>query len=334
MCPVFASVVAAAQLLGVHGCGRQAAEQVPVERPVRGQRHLGHELDAIVGDDAHCRDELERRALVIAHGTREGEQLVVRAGPRRNRRAVTISVRFAERRREPECTFVHRVVGELHHRRDLLVRRDGVGGRVTHDDAPQRRMAHEEAGVHAQASLEPVEELAEGAPVPCGPALERRQRNAFDAGHHAHHVVDIAPMDLGDAEGCDREPAVAPEHRCHPVQRRRRAIGIPQRLRVVVRVHVDEPGRHDLPGHIDGSHRGVVDVPDRDDAPVTDADVGAPPGCAGAVDHIATGEHQIEHHLLPRRRPAAYAASRIPARQTGPHPFWRIPPPVLASVRR
>ncbi len=75
-----AGVVARRELLLVHLGGRQAAEEVPVERSVRGERHVGHELDAVAGDLAHRGDELERCALVVAHRGREREQLLPRRG--------------------------------------------------------------------------------------------------------------------------------------------------------------------------------------------------------------------------------------------------------------
>ena len=47
---VLGGVVARRELLLVDSRRGQAAEQVPVERSVRGQRHLGHQLDAIGAD--------------------------------------------------------------------------------------------------------------------------------------------------------------------------------------------------------------------------------------------------------------------------------------------
>ena len=156
-----------------------------------------------------------------------------------------------------------------HHLRDLI--RGGGRGRgvVAHHDPAHGRVAGEEAGVDGQVAVEPVEPLAEGAPVPRRARLERVERHALDPRHHAHHVVDV----LGP-ERRDREPAVAADHRGDAVQRRRGDRRVPQRLDVVVRVQVDEAGTHDQAVGVDGARRGFVDRTDRDDAPVADADVG------------------------------------------------------------
>ena len=127
-------VVARRELLLVDLGGGEAPQQVPVQRAVRRERHVGHELDAIDTDLAHRGDELERRSLVVAHRTCQRQQLVVRRGAGRHRVAVAVGVRLAQRRRHAERTTGHGVVGERDHRRDLL-----RGGGVAH-----RGVAHHE----------------------------------------------------------------------------------------------------------------------------------------------------------------------------------------------
>ena len=78
-------------------------------------------------------------------------------------------------------------------------------------------------------------------PVPRHALGERGERHALDPGQHAHEVVAV----LGP-ERRDREAAVAADHGRHAVQRRRRQRRVPEHLRVVVRVDVDEAGRDDL----------------------------------------------------------------------------------------
>ena len=64
------------------------------------------------------------------------------------------------------------------------------------------------------------------------------------------HVLDVLER-AGDelvvlgARRRDREPAVAGDHGGDAVEARRRERGIPEHLRVVVRVDVDEAGRDD-----------------------------------------------------------------------------------------
>ena len=113
-------VVARGELLLVDLRGGEAPEQVPVQRPVGRQRHVGHQLDAIGADLAHRGDELERRPFVVAYRACERQELVVRRGAGRHRVAVAVGVRLAERRRHAERPARHRLVRERDHRRDLL----------------------------------------------------------------------------------------------------------------------------------------------------------------------------------------------------------------------
>ena len=55
---------------------RADAHDVPVERPLRGDRHVGHELDGpVVELRADLRDELERRALELARDLRHSSTI-------------------------------------------------------------------------------------------------------------------------------------------------------------------------------------------------------------------------------------------------------------------
>jgi hypothetical protein len=91
------------------------------------------------------------------------------------------------------------------------------------------------------------------------------------------------------------------------VQVRRCRLGVPEQLRVVVGVGVDEAGRDDLAGRVDDLGRVLGDVADGDDAAVTNADVGAPRGRAGAVDHRAAADHDVEHAAPPQNENAFYS---------------------------
>ena len=75
----------ALELLLVDLLRRQAAEQVPVEGPVGGQGHVGHELHALVGDRSHRRDELECRAGVAPQRAGQGDDLCEGGTPGRDR---------------------------------------------------------------------------------------------------------------------------------------------------------------------------------------------------------------------------------------------------------
>jgi hypothetical protein len=70
---------------------------------------------------------------------------------------------------------------------------------------------------------------------------------------------------------------------------------MPEASSVGVGVHVDEPGADEEPTRVDRPPRRLGDAPDRDDAVAGDPDVGGARRLAGAVDHAAATEDQVEH---------------------------------------
>jgi len=73
--------------------------------------------------------------------------------------------------------------------------------------------------------------------------------------------------------------------------------GVPQHLRVVVGVDVDEAGRDDQAGAAEPLlGLGPVEPADRRDAPVPHTDIGGAACRAGPVHDRAAGEHDVERH--------------------------------------
>ena len=68
-----------------------------------------------------------------------------------------------------------------------------------------------------------------------------------------------------------------------PCQGRRHG-GIPENLRVVVRVRVDETRRHDAVGRVDNLLGSAVDLSDLDDLATRDCDVSVPAGRTRPID--------------------------------------------------
>ena len=94
------------------------------------------------------------------------------------------------------------------------------------------------------------------------------------------------------------KPQLPPMTRRDAVQARRRRGRVPEELRVVVRVRVDEAGRDDEAGRRRPSRsRCSSIVADLDDAAVADTDVGPAAGRAGAVDDGAAPDHEVEHRF-------------------------------------
>ena len=85
-----------------------------------------------------------------------------------------------------------------------------------------------------------------------------------------------------------------------PWNTRRRELGVPQHLRVVVRVDVDEAGRHEPPLGVDLARAAVTRSPISTMRPSVDADVGAARRRAAAVDDRAAPDREVGHRASSR----------------------------------
>ena len=280
-----------AQLLFVpFGVPRRDAEDVPVERPVGGPRHVGEQRDLVVGEarQAAGDDRLELGARMRAHRCRQRQELLARRAARRHRLALAVVVGVRLRRRQPERTVGQRRTEQRGHLVDLLGRRLAADRVVAHRRQPNRRVADQEAGVDGRAPVEPRQPVAERRPLPVKAGAQRVERHALDPRQHPREVVLLV-----GPRGRQREAAVAAEHRGDAVLHRRARGRVPEQLGVVVRVQVDEARRERLPLCVNGFRGLFVDVADGDDPPVTHADVAATGGRAGAVDDLSVADQQI-----------------------------------------
>ena len=123
--------------------------------------------------------------------------------------------------------------------------------------------------------------------------------------------------------GRDREAAVAGDDGRDAVEARRRERGVPEDLRVVVRVDVDEAGCDDVPARVELPLAVEVGADGRDLA-VRDRDVGARAGRARAVDDGATLDDEIGGHGVSCReepagisRPSVWTAAREQVQRVG-----------------
>ena len=86
------------------------------------------------------------------------------------------------------------------------------------------------------------------------------------------------------------------------------AVRVPEHLRVVVGVLVDESGRDVLTRRVDDAIGVTIQLPDGGDDAVRHADIGDTGGRTGAIDHGAPADQQIKrrHCDLPNSwRPPA-----------------------------
>ena len=148
--------------------------------------------------------------------------------------------------------------------------------------------------------LDGVEVLGKRLEVPRDPGLERRDVHVLDVLERVGEQVAV----LGAAR-CDAEAAVARDHRGDAVPRRRRERRIPEDLRVVVRVDVDEPRGHDVAArvellaaveaHTDLADHAVGDADVVDDAgsPVPSSTVPPRMTMSAAMDHLTMSRRDV-----------------------------------------
>ncbi len=282
------------ELLAVDVRGGHGTEQVPVERAIGGQRHVGHELHAVPRHLADPGDHAQGRAGVEADHPGQGHTLHERRRPGRDRHTVAVGVDVVRAGRQAERAGGERLGEQTLHGGEVYLARVVPRGGRAHDGPSQRRVAHQEAGVDAEPTFEPVEERAEGRPVDRAPGPEGAERDALDDGHHARHVVGISVGDRGQ-----RESAVPGDDRGDAVERRRAGVRVPEELGVVVGVDVDETGGHHQSVGIEnlypGGHGGRSIRTDHCDATVHDRHIGGASRRAGTVDDGRTTDQRVGH---------------------------------------
>jgi len=138
-----------------------------------------------------------------------------------------------------------------------------------------------------------VEILREGleAPVLAHAGLERGDAHALDLLERADDEVA-----MGAARRRDAEAAIAYHHRGDAVPGRDAEHAIPQDLRIVMRVDVDEARADDAPRGIDRLARILRCSPKRHHLAAGDADITGVARAAGAVDDAAAGDLQVVGH--------------------------------------
>src|SRR5262249_4272210 len=139
--------------------------------------------------------------------------------------------------------------------------------------------------------LEDVEEFGIGGPAPLDARLHRGRWDVLGTLEVAYDEVLVL---LG--AGRQGEPAIAHHDTGDAMPARRGPERIPEDLRVHVGVAVDETGSDHVVFGVDHLARPLADPPDRGDAAVLHADVGAIPRQTRSVDHRAVLDHQVVRH--------------------------------------
>jgi hypothetical protein len=222
---------------------RQLLEVHEVVRAVhRRERHL-HEALVALGE--HLR-QLERRLVPHDVGDHRTAVVVALHGPR--------AIRMEALRRPAAAPRVHRFVQQAAQLAMLGLRGHLAGLGALEAQHPDQERSHRNVGQHVhglRAAVDAVEELGIGDPVPRQPAPHRLVRDRLDPGHGEHRTLTHLRSHRREAEA-----AVPDHHRRHPVPAGERQVRIPEQLRIVVRVEIDEAGRDDHPARVE--HPGGV----------------------------------------------------------------------------
>ena len=219
----------------------------------------------------------------------------------------------AARRGETDRTGLHRLAGQRAHRGDVLLGGGFQAHRaLAHHIDPERAMRQLRANVHvARPLVDRIEVFAKAFPGPVQALLEHRAGNVLDAFHQLDQAVAIA-----GAHGRKAHAAIAHDRGGHAMPARGLQAAVPHRLRVVVRVHIDEARSDQLAARVDFIAARAQGGADRADASAVDGDVGFAKGRAGAVGHRAASNDQImfAHCLIPLSRRCGGSAACVPRR--------------------
>ncbi len=196
------------------------------------QRHL-HE--ALVAASEHAR---ERIAGVIGHEIGNHRSAVVVA------LHACGAFRIEALRGPSARAGIHRLVEEAANLALLLLgRRTILRVLDAHHVSEQRRDRNIRQDVHRLGTaIDAVEEFGKGRPIPRHASFHRGVRNRLDPRHREHRALARFRLHRREAEA-----AVADHDRGDAVPARNRAVGIPEKLRVVMGVEVDESRRDDMP---------------------------------------------------------------------------------------
>ena len=203
-------------------------------------------------------------------------------------------MRLGNRGRKAQRPFLDRPGEHGLHLVEILVARLLAHRAFAHDDAADRRVAREKAGVEADRTIQPIEIIAKALPVPRHRGFESLQRHAFDPRQHRREIFGRFGR-----QRRYRKAAKASQHRGHAMKAGGAERRVPEDLHVVMGVDIDEAGRNDPACRIDGLARFFAHFADCDDAPVPDADIAGKSWAARAIDDRAAGNLEIQHCSLP-----------------------------------
>ncbi len=187
----------------------------------------------------------------------------------------------------------HAQTHQLFHLGNFFRRRLPLHGVFTHDVMAHGDMADQRRRVDPQARAERLQILRRRRPLPRHARFEHAPADRLDADKTFHHRVAIFHPRRGETQA-----AVADHHGCHAVETRRRAHGIPKKLRVQMGVRIDKTRRHRQAAEVERALGAGVESPDVDDLAVGNANIAMEARQPRAVINPSAFKQKIVHRAL------------------------------------
>ena len=242
---------------------------------------------------------LEHASAGVLEPARDAGQLGLAGAAARRRTPVGGLVLVGARGREAEGAGGDGLGGHPAHLVDLGGggHRRVVGAALAHHEDAQGAVGHLRAHVDgARDGGEGVEVLGEGLPGEVEAGGEHGLGDVLDPFHQVDEQALSAAPHRGEAD-----PAVAHDDRGDAVPRRRRHLGIPQGLAVVVGVDVHPARHHVEAARVDLAPAALLDRTHRGDPRAVEGHVAGEARAPRAVDHRPAPNHGVVHGLASRR---------------------------------
>ncbi len=261
---------------GVEGQAAQAFQELA---PALGVPGPGHLLEGQLEDAGSLSTEDCDEALHLAPaGQSAGYRAIVRCG-----------VVGTARGGQPDGAGAHGRFELDLHASEVVLARLLFEGPLAHGPRPEGRVADVGGVVDAFGlAVDRVEVLGKGLPPPVDPGGQGSRRDVLGP----FQVPDDQIPGVGTDRG-EGEPAVAHDHRGHPVPARAGAVRVPEDLRIHMGMAVDEPRRHNMALGVDLGRSPLGDPADFGDPVPGHGHVGPVRRSAGAVHHGAVSNDEV-----------------------------------------
>ena len=190
-----------------------------------------------------------------------------------------------------------------------------VGTAFAHHEEPQRPVRQLAAHVHHTGSgRERVEIFRVAGPAEVDALGQHGARDVL----HALHQIDQVVLGTGLHRG-EADAAVAEDRRGHAVPRRRRHLGIPRGLPVVVSVDVHPARQHQVPLGVDLAASPPRHRADLQHRAIAQGHIGCARRAAAPVHHRSVPDHHVSHGAE-RTEWHRRASERVSRRTGSPRP--------------